>query len=80
MNEFNKKIYSTEYEGCTKPNAHDGYSGGYCNNGHVIFWAGDPYYEIPDGYPCTCGLTVMKWETCPTCGHRKITMVEKERG
>ena len=55
----------------------DSYNGGLCLNGHVVFWAGDPYYEIPEGVPCACGQTIVHWETCPVCGTRIMAMMPK---
>ena len=49
-----------------------------CTRGHIVIWAGDPYYEIPDGTPCACGMTTVRRVTCPTCGHTEMKMVEKE--
>ena len=53
-------------------------SSNLCIGGHVIIWAGNPHYEIPDGTPCSCGMTTVKRVTCPTCGHIEMKMVEKE--
>ena len=53
-------------------------SSNLCTSGHIIVWAGDPHYEIPDGTPCSCGMTVGRRVTCPTCGHIEMKMVERE--
>ena len=45
-----------------------------CSGGHIILWAGDPNYEIPEGCPCSCGQTKVHYETCPVCNHKKMEM------
>ena len=56
------------------------YAGGYeCRNGHVIVWAGDPNYKIPEGFPCACGQTVAHYEYCPTCQQTRMVMIQKKR-
>jgi len=49
-----------------------------CNRGHIIVWAGDLYYGMPDGMPCACGMTEAKSVTCPTCGHTEMKMVKRK--
>jgi hypothetical protein len=51
--------------------------GNLCSGGHTIQWAGSANYKIPEGYPCCCGRTVVKYEICPVCGHEKMIMKEK---
>lgn len=30
---------------------------------------------IPEGTPCECGMYVISYENCPTCGNRISTMI-----
>jgi hypothetical protein len=46
--------------------------------GHYFTWAGDPNYEIPEGYFCACGQMKAHWEICPTCGNRVLKLVPME--
>ena len=48
-----------------------------CKYGHIIMWAGDQNYRMPEGYPCACGQTFVRYEVCPTCGHEKRLLVPK---
>ena len=50
-------------------------SKGLCSGGHTVLWAGDPNYEIPEGYPCACRWGVVMYVTCPTCEHKKMVIV-----
>lgn len=45
-----------------------------CSNGHTVVWAGTTT-EIPEGVPCSCGLTVTHYTVCKECGHRKLEFV-----
>jgi hypothetical protein len=45
-----------------------------CIGGHTVFWAGSGW--APEGTRCSCGRTVVTYETCPTCGDRRIVMKE----
>jgi len=51
-----------------------------CPNGqHSIgLWGGDPYREIPEGTPCACGMTIVKYITCKECGYKRMKMVPRE--
>ena len=46
-----------------------------CSGGHSIFWAGDPYYEIPEGTPCACGQTKVHYVICKECGHKRMDLI-----
>jgi hypothetical protein len=53
----------------------------WCSAGHYILWAGDPLFPIPEGTPCSCGLTRVHYEECPLCHHKEMKFVsikEKE--
>ena len=50
-------------------------AGGFCTNGHVVISSYSPDYEIPEGTPCSCGLTVVRYETCSKCGHKRMEMI-----
>ena len=51
-----------------------------CTPHHTLVWAGDPNYEIPEEYPCSCGRMKVHYETCDKCGNRKWIWVEKDGG
>jgi len=46
-----------------------------CNNGHTVIWAGTTTGEIPEGVPCSCGLTVTHYTVCKECGNRKLELI-----
>ena len=59
------KVETTGSSGCIS-------GSNVCSGGHTILWSGDPNYEIPAGYPCSCGRTKVHYEICATCGHKKM--------
>lgn len=47
--------------------------------GHCILWSsgkvGDP---PPEGLPCSCGMTKVEYQGCPTCGEKRVVLVPCE--
>lgn len=54
---------------------------GACASGHVFAYAGQPPGGlIPEGWPCVCGQTVLRYTTCEHCGSEYSKAVPRETG
>jgi len=54
------------------------YANPCAGQGHYFTWTGDPYWEIPEGFPCACGQMKAHWGICPTCGNRVLKLIPME--